>query len=196
MRKLSVEPTACFLVAVILLTLPLNWLIAMAAAALFHELCHIFAVFLAGGQIRSIRIQPDGAVIETAPLSPLKELVCILSGPAGSLMLLFFCRAIPRISLCAGIQGLYNLLPLYPLDGGRALICVLEMAFPIETVRRIVPWIQRSISVSILVLALYAAFAWNWGWMPVFMSFMLLLKKNTLQTEATRGTIVLPYKMR
>jgi stage IV sporulation protein FB len=105
--------------------LPLRWLIAAFLAAAFHELCHIFAVILCGGRVKSLQIGGRGAVISAGRMSTAKNIYCILSGPMGSLLLLPFAPWIPRIAICGLFQGLFNLLPIYPLDGGRALRCIL-----------------------------------------------------------------------
>lgn len=115
------DPKMYFLLALLLLTLPLPWLLAAVTAALFHELCHLAAVKLAGGTVTGLTIGPGGAVMEGQLPPGVGEGFAILAGPVGSLALLSMCHVCPRIALCAGVQGLYNLLPLPWLDGGRAL---------------------------------------------------------------------------
>ena len=112
-----------------LLLLPLKWCLAMAAASAIHELFHILFVRLFGYRINNIHIRFGGAVIETDIPDRRKELLCILAGPAGSLILVLFYRYVPEITVCALVQSAYNLLPFPNLDGGRAMGCILESVF-------------------------------------------------------------------
>ena len=111
----------CILWAVLVLTVPLPWLLSAILAAIFHELCHLTALVLTGIPIFGVHIGLRGMSIQTGPMEPGLELLSAAAGPAGSLLLLLFLRQIPRIALCGTIQGIYNLLPVYPLDGGRIL---------------------------------------------------------------------------
>ncbi len=104
-----------------LLLVPLQWLGAALGAAVVHELGHWTAVWICGGKICSIHIDLFGARMDTTPLVESDALCCALAGPvAGGLLVLLWPLA-PRISLCALVQTVYNLLPVYPLDGGRIL---------------------------------------------------------------------------
>lgn len=192
MRTWTADASVYFLGALLLLTLPLRWLLAAVIAAVIHELCHMLAVRLLGGTIMGVTIGPGGAVMETTPFSRGKELVCALAGPVGSLLLLSLCRWIPRIALCAGVQALYNLLPVYPLDGGRVLHCAAGLVLPERTAGTICRGIEGAVIFGIFLLSAAAALVWHWGLMPLLMAFVLLWKKNTLQTNANRGTIGLP----
>jgi Zn-dependent protease len=99
-------------------------------AASVHELCHIAALYLCNTSIHCIRIDLGGATIVTAPLPPLQELLCAAAGPLGSFLCLLTVRKFPLFAFCGLIQGMYNLLPLYPMDGGRVLRCLAELCFP------------------------------------------------------------------
>lgn len=121
-RKLSFP--ACILGALMLLVLPLRWMLAWAVAAALHELGHLVAVCLLGGRVLEIRAGARGMVMETVPMKPWQTILATAAGPGVSLSLVLLCRWMPRTALCGLAQGLYNLLPIYPLDGGRIVRCL------------------------------------------------------------------------
>ena len=108
--------------------LPASWWFGALLAASVHELAHYAAIRLTGGMVTGISITPFGAKMETQPMSRGKELICTAAGPMGSMILAACVSGYPETALCAAAQGLYNLLPVYPLDGGRILKCLLPEA--------------------------------------------------------------------
>ena len=126
MHRVTISPLACIFAALTILLLPLRWIFAAFLAAAVHELFHILAVYLCGGRLRNFAIGDRGAVIYTDGMTTGKTLICVLAGPLGSLLLALFIRWIPRIAFCALFQAAYNLLPIYPLDGGRIVRCIVH----------------------------------------------------------------------
>jgi Zn-dependent protease len=120
-NKLKISPGVYIFGALCLLAMPIRWAAGILIAALIHELSHIAAVILCGGNIYSVSLGLGGARIEAGELSLGKSVCCALAGPVGSLSALIFSECFPEAALCGLIQGLYNLFPLYPLDGGRIL---------------------------------------------------------------------------
>ena len=150
-----IEVTAgfCILWAFLLLVLPLHLLLAAMGAALFHELCHGLAIYATGGKITRLTVGAGGMVMETTPMPPGKELLCALTGPVGSFLLASLYFRIPMIAVCGMVQGCFNILPLYPLDGGRALKCLLEWILPVQA-ERIRKFVEILTLIFLLVLAI------------------------------------------
>lgn len=159
MGRVQVSGWGCVLLALALLVLPLPWLVAAVTAALFHELCHGAVSVALGGSLGGIRLGERGATMEVGGLSNGRELLAAAAGPVGSLGLLLLGRCFPRLALCGLVQGLYNLLPIYPLDGGRILFCLIRFrhseALALKICRRVGALAGALAGVGLLWLGLY-----------------------------------------
>lgn len=151
------KPEALFLLALMLLVFPLRWILGFLTAVSVHELGHYLAIRFCGGCIYSFQIGIWGMRMETSALSAIQEFWASLAGPICGLILMIFCRKIPEIAICAGFQSVYNLLPVYPLDGGRALRSFLCWAFPEEVGERISSIAQTVFSVILFAVVLLIA---------------------------------------
>ena len=127
---IRVQPSACILMAALLLLLPLDWLIAALLAAAVHELGHLAAIRAYGSRPEFLSVGGFGAQIHTGPLDNRAEFFCAAAGPAASLCLLSLCRFFPKLALCGAVQGMFNLIPVHPMDGGRILCCFLRRLCP------------------------------------------------------------------
>lgn len=184
---LQVSPFFYVVLALLLLLFPLQWLLAAILAAAVHELSHIGMIRLCKKKILSIRIHINGAIIETEPMSGAKEMICALAGPVGGLLLVFLVRWFPRVAICGVIHSLYNLLPIYPLDGGRVLYCGLEILFTRTHARRICEGIGVALLIGILAIGCYGTFVLRLGVLPLIAA-LVLWQKN--------GMIKIPCKQR
>ena len=112
------------------------------ASVLVHELAHSLAAIKQGEKVRSITLFILGGVaqISEEPKKPLKELVMALVGPLSSLLLAliffilaFLLRGISKplyasasyLAIINTILAVFNLLPGFPMDGGRILRSIL-----------------------------------------------------------------------
>lgn len=152
MGRIEIDARTCWFWAFLLLVLPLKWLAAAFLAALFHELCHACSACLLGGKLVHMRIGPFGAQMEIYGLGRWAETLCALAGPAGSFFLLLFAPVFPLMAVCGLIQGVYNLLPVYPLDGGRAARGVLEGLFPHHG-DAVMAWLERAVWTGLILAA-------------------------------------------
>ena len=177
--RIEVLPSAYFAAAALLLLVPLRWLLAWLLAASVHELGHILAIHFCGGRIRKLEIGAAGASIEILPMPPPREMICALSGPAGGLLLVLLFRQLPYAAFCALIQSAYNLLPIYPLDGGRVLRCVLEWFLGQHRGDNILRIIESVLRILFVMFGLSAFFFWNMGALPLLAALLLSLRNRT-----------------
>ena len=155
------------LLAVALLILPLRWLIAVMLAAAVHELGHYAALRLCGADIRDFKIGLGGAQMSVGTLGRWQELFCALAGPIAGLSLIFLARWLPRTAVCACIQSAYNLLPVYPLDGGRAVRCICAS----DRVCRFIEW---GCLCLIATVGVYGSFVLQLGILPTAVSALTI----------------------
>lgn len=172
--------------ALAILVLPIHWLFSWVIASFFHELCHYAAVRLCGGKIVGLHIATVGAAMSAVTLSPGQELFCSLAGPLGALLLLPLGRWFPLVVVCAMFQSIYNLLPLYPLDGGRALRYGLMMFLSEQTTNTVCNTIGIGVLILIWAGALYAVIWLKLGIMPLILALILILKMKREKYLANR----------
>ena len=123
--RLRISPGFCLLVA--WFTMVNGWRLTavVLAAAAVHELGHWAVLKVLGTQVLGLRIGVLGAVltVDSRGLSYGNELAVTLAGPTANL-LSAAALAAAGWEMAAGahiVLGSFNLLPIRPLDGGRAL---------------------------------------------------------------------------
>lgn len=156
-----------FALALGFLVLPIWWVFAAVLAALWHETCHYLTLRFMGGRVIDFRAGLTGAVMSVGFKSPVQELVCALSGPVGSLLLLLLAKWLPRTAICGAFQGIYNLLPIYPLDGGRGVRCLTELILSPVAGNKLCCWMERLCLLGIILLGFYSCFGLHLGAAPL-----------------------------
>ena len=104
-----------------LLLFPFRFLLGIFLAAFVHEVGHILAIHFTGGRVLGIRLRGWGARIECSPMEPGKAAICALAGPGAGALTVFAWRWFPELAVAGLVQTIFNLLPVYPLDGGQAV---------------------------------------------------------------------------
>lgn len=126
---------------------------AALSAAAAHELGHLTAIYVAGGQVSRLRLTAVGAELRLeGTLSYGRELLCALAGPLVNLLLAFGAARLGAV-VFAGLNlvlGLFNLLPLSALDGGRALSCLTALLLGPESARRLLVCIDIVLTAVLL----------------------------------------------
>ncbi len=149
--ELVVEPLTVVYIALSLVLGRFSFVIGLFALTIFHEFFHCFAATIFKIPVDSIHITPIGCHANIAKLeraTRLKQCIVLIVGPLSyffSWALIKWCFNLDIISiyryeeLCQTnlLIMLFNLLPIYPLDGGRIGKIVLSSLFDELTALRI-----------------------------------------------------------
>ena len=178
--SLHLDGSFCFLLALMLLLLPLTWVLAAAVAVLVHEAFHAAAIVLLGGRIYALHFGSGGIRMETDTLPSGKEIIAAMAGPLGSAILFLLAPWLPRIAICGAVHCIYNLLPLFPMDGGRILRSAIALCAPGKKGSAIFNFTQKSLYLILCGLIVFAGF--RWGILPIAAGIVFLWSQRKVRT--------------
>ena len=173
---MQISGAFCLILALALLLVPFPWVAAWIFAAAFHELCRDIAIRISASKGTRLRLYSYAAQMRLPQMSRGREALCALAGPLGSLALLALAQWLPRVAICAAMQAVYNLLPVYPLDGGRALRCCAAMLFPPCRADKICSFMQSLSLVCVFALAIYGCIWLRLGLFPLLLAVLLCIR--------------------
>ena len=142
-------------------------LAALFAIVIVHELGHVLAARSYGWRIRSIKLLPFGGVAETEEAGTVPARQEAVVAAAGPLQNAWMAGAAYALGACGGwdaewasyivqanlMIGLFNLLPILPLDGGKLLQVWLSFVLPYHKA------LERSTEISLALSAVMVASA-------------------------------------
>jgi Zn-dependent protease len=166
--------------------------LALFACVVLHELGHSFMAMRFGVRVRRILLMPLGGMAEfdSIPRKPLHELLITVAGPAVNLaialILVFFVRfpdavdgaEIPSsvgelgqfLLLANIVMFLFNLIPAFPMDGGRILRACLALRMPYVKATYWAVTVAKPITVLGFAFALYSR-----SWLVAAICVMIFL---------------------
>jgi Zn-dependent protease len=170
------------------------YLLGLFASVLLHELAHAGVASRIGVRTLEIVMFPIGGLSRLERrLRPSEELWVTLAGPAANLAIagaIFGYMVVTRQVVSIGLGELLqpsdgnvvqrlafanlllaalNLMPAFPMDGGRVLRALLSMVRPEEEATRVAAWMGRMLAISMglyglvfseLLLVFFAFFVW------------------------------------
>ena len=175
--------------AIWILIFPLTWIISFFLAVVVHELFHVAAIYLVGGKVKGISVLPAGVLLEAEGIEGGREILCALAGPCGSFLLVFLARVSPGLALCGFVQGVFNLLPVYPLDGGRALRSILY-CISAEKGERIADFLEFAFLSALVCSITVLSLRYRLGFFPFVICVFVIasaIQRKRLEKEAKSG---------
>jgi len=157
--------------------LTITELLLLFACVLFHELGHALAARRYGIQTREIILLPIGGVarLERMPEKPGQEVVVALAGPGVNLILATILAAVLAVrgvtaeqALAQADKGvleflllaniamlLFNMIPAFPMDGGRVLRALLAMTMTYARATRIAAQVGQGFALLFAAIGVF-----------------------------------------
>ena len=180
MMKLNVRihPAGAALLGACLMLAPSQVALSAVAALAWHEAAHVGAMALCGVKECTVELTPFGGMADAAcydRLSPGRKAASALAGVAASALGAWLClRFAPdtpfwhALYLSNASLSAFNLLPVWPLDGARALLAGAERMGVERPVQKLLTFLAYALSAFMVALGLWGA------WMG-HVNFSLLL---------------------
>lgn len=174
------------------------YILSIFICVIFHEYGHAIAAKKFGVKTRDIIIAPIGGVarMESMPKQPWKELVIAIAGPlvnvvlAIAFSLLFFLifknsfitqdfdleskdfESYLRLLIVLNIALFgFNLIPAFPMDGGRILRALLAMRFGKLKATHIASWVGKILAAVFVVCGIWLGMP-IWAFIGMFVFYM------------------------
>jgi Zn-dependent protease len=154
------------------------FILILFVCVLLHEFGHAFAARAFGIRTRDITLYAIGGIarLNRIPDKPWQELTVAIAGPLVNVVIaaaLIFVTHVtaalqqfddlesPRMELLAKVAAanlylvFFNLIPAFPMDGGRILRALLAMLMPYDQATQIAAWIGQGLAVLLALLAIF-----------------------------------------
>ncbi len=166
------------------------WLFVIFGCVVLHELAHCLVARPRGAVVHEIELLPIGGVskMEQLPEKPGDELAIAIAGPAASAGIaavaalaavalsvpllpidLFGGPFLARLAWFNLLLAGFNLLPAFPLDGGRVFRSLLERRLDLEQATRLAARVGRRVAIVFGVVGLF----WNL-WLVIIAIFVYM----------------------
>ncbi|MEM8882515.1 MAG: site-2 protease family protein [Planctomycetota bacterium] len=153
-----------------------GFMAALFGCVLLHEYGHALAARRYGIPTRSITLLPFGgiAALERVPTEPRRELVVALAGPAVNVLIALVLLPVVWLTgygmtlLVTNIAlVVFNLIPAFPMDGGRVLRALLALRTSRLRATRVAVGIGRVVAIGFAIAAFY------WSPMLLLIAFVV-----------------------
>ena len=181
--KIHIRFGFVFVLAIAIIIFPIKVIFAWLLAAAFHEIGHILSLSIMGKGIENISLGFSGASIQTEPMTYKQEILAAASGPVFGSVLILFSDYIPMISIFAFINTVINLIPLYPMDGGRVLRGLIYIIFKETVARKICNITFYMQYVMLLIGGVFVSLKFSTYWILIATIFFMIKIKLSCKQQ-------------
>lgn len=191
--KITLQFSFFLVLSLFLLADKSGWAWVMLLSIFLHEVSHLFMMWLFHVRVEEITFCPFGINIRREPaetLSYWKECWIYMAGPLCNLLLAvggwIFSKRIDNIwlsiILCINLViGIFQLIPIVPLDGGQIFRCLTYRFLPLRTAQKWSDWLGFFILTPIAIYAILLFF--RTGNFTLLLLCLSLLLQGTLQEK-------------
>jgi Zn-dependent protease len=191
------------------------FILALFGCVLLHEFGHALAAREFGIKTPDITLLPIGGVarLSRIPDKPWQELVVAIAGPVVNVViaavLIFVIHGTteilqvdrlenPRIELLGKLASinvmlvLFNMIPAFPMDGGRVLRSLLAMVVPYPLATQIAAWIGQGLAIVFAIIGFggFAIFGLRGNPFLIFIAFFVFVgaQQEVAMSKAHRSS--------
>jgi len=161
--------------------------------ALIHELSHMMSGVFLGLKPKTLQIMPFGLSIifetyESRKMINIKKIIIASSGPIVNIIIAIVVfimnKNLSNIIYANIIIAIFNLLPIYPLDGGRILKLILKNKYKYDKVEEIINKVSNATIIIITCLSSVLILIWqNIGLVFVIAYLWLIMIKENKRCQ-------------
>lgn len=179
LKHIYLDKCFLFFLVIIILTGNYNYFIPYFSLLLIHELGHALTGIILGYKLDKIMFYPLGGVtIFNLPINIpiIKELLILVMGPIAQIFgYSFLIKIYPSVSIYHYTLLLFNLLPIYPLDGGKIVNLLLNYKINYLNSFKIIYYVSL---IMMFFLLIYNFFNFNLNLLLMIIVLFLKLVKD------------------
>lgn len=156
---------------------------------IMHELSHILIALILKVDVKEIELLPVGINAKYKRNDSLvKELIISLAGPLASFLFAYIFKS-EMYKIMNLVISLFNLIPIYPLDGGRITRCLFGIVFGKFKGKKISLIITKIFLIVLIILSLAVA-TFSKNYYPVILViYIFCIAKDEMKKEHFYGII-------